>query len=134
MKYSEFMEIFLKSDLDDWIINDEYGTFVYKGDLSVVIKREEIDYSNRERFYEEWAEQFPDKNAYSQRYSLCYQQTIIEDFYTVAVDGMRSYIPYPKLDDMSINEFQYKVGAIVNNISGHSFDEYLKRARIKVKG
>ncbi|RJX40893.1 hypothetical protein D3P09_02405 [Paenibacillus pinisoli] len=132
MKYSEFINIIVESDPRDWIVNDEYGTYIYKENLSVTIKREEIDFSDQGRFYEDWAERFPDKKAYRQKYFLCFHQTIVEDFYVVAVDGFRSYIPYPKLENMTITQFQYKVGSIINILSGHSFDEYLRRTKITV--
>ncbi|EFM10156.1 conserved hypothetical protein [Paenibacillus curdlanolyticus YK9] len=133
MQYSEFIQHIQHSTPEDWIINDEFGTYVYKDNLSITIKREEVDFSDSGRFYEEWTERFPDKKAYKQRFLLCYNQTIVEDFYTVAVDGFRSNIPYPKLPEMTITEAQFKIGQIINSIGGHSFEEYIKRAGISVQ-
>lgn len=134
MIYKDFMELIVNSDVEDWIYDDERGTIVLKNDLLITIKREEISYDEDGKFYEEWACNFPDSIAYRQRFESCYAGNVIETFYTVAVDGHRMDIPYPKLDDMTITRKQYSIGRIVNIPNeGYGFDSYLKRAGITVK-
>lgn len=134
MTYEEFIEMIYNSHVDDWIYDDDEGIFVLKRDIriSILSDRSSSTFDEQDDFNEEWAQNFPDRNAKRKIYKLRFNGEFIEVFYAVSVDGHRSYIPYPKLDGMTITSFQYKIGQIINSIHGYSFDEYIQRARITV--
>ncbi|WP_374993163.1 hypothetical protein [Brevibacillus agri] len=132
VRYDDFKSLITNSDEEDWLYDDDLGKFVYKGDIRISILSDRSEPVGDDGFYEDWARKFPDKNARRKMYFLQFNDSIIEQFFTVAVDGHRSYIPYPKLDGMTITEEQYKLGKIVNSIHGYSFDEYLHQAGITV--
>lgn len=134
MTYYEFMQKINASDPEDWIYDDEKGKFVFKNDLLISILGKDIDYGESGKFYEDWATSFPDATAYRKEFELCYAGNEIETFYTAMVDGARMYLPYPKLDDMTISQNQYRLGKIVNLMNeGYGFDSYLRQANISVR-
>ncbi|MEK4328929.1 hypothetical protein MKX70_24120 [Paenibacillus sp. FSL R7-0312] len=133
MRYSEFKSLISNSSPDDWIYDDDIGKYVFMGDIRISILSDRSESVGDEGFYEDWARSFPDKNAVRKKYFLQFNDSIIEQFYTVAVDGHRSYIPYPVLNTMTITKEQYAIGEILNSIHGYSFDEYLQRSRITIQ-
>lgn len=134
MTYDEFMETIVKSTSGDWLYDDEKEKFVFKNNLLISIVGKEVDYEETGRFYEEWAMNFPDPVARKKEFELCYAGNEIETFYTAMVDGARMYIPYPKMDGMTITQKQYRIGEIVNLMNeAYGFDSYLSRAQITVK-
>lgn len=135
MNYEEFINAIVESEPNDWLCDDSKlkGKFVLKSNILISISEGEIDYEEFGRFHEEWAESFPDSVARKLQFELCYAGNEIESFYTVSVDGSRMYIPYPKLDGMTITRKQYAIGKIVNVLNeGYGFDSYLSRAGITV--
>lgn len=132
MRYDDFKSQIVNSTVEDWIYDDDLGKFIFTGDIRISILSDRSEPIDDDNFYEDWARSFPDSNAKRKKFFLQFNDSIIEQFYTVSVDGHRSYIPYPRLDGMTITSEQYAIGAIVNSIHGHSFDEYLQQARITV--
>lgn len=133
MNYDEFMKEILDSNVDDWLYDDELGLYVLKSNLAISIQSDREDIEDRE-FYEKWVESYPDPKGYRARFFLKYFGNIIESLYTVAVDGYRMLIPYPKTrTELTISTKQYTIGKIVNiPYNGHDFDDYLQRANIKI--
>lgn len=132
MKYEDFISQISNSSEEDWLYDDEIGKFVFKDDIRISIQSDRTKSIGDDRFCEDWATSFPDKNAFRKKYFLQFNDCIIDTFYTVRVDGARCDIPYPKLDGMTITKQQFNIGSIVNSIHGYSFDEYLSQAGINV--
>ncbi len=134
MTYDEFIRTVVESDPNDWVYDDSKEKFIFKNDLMISIVGKEIDYSENGRFYEDWVMLFADPVARRREFELCYAGNEIETFYTVMVDGARMYIPYPKLNDMTISKNQYSLGKIINIMNkAYGFDYYLNRAKIVVE-
>ncbi|MDR6883039.1 hypothetical protein [Bacillus sp. 3255] len=132
MRYEVFKSRIIESDPIDWIYDDELGLFVLTSDIQITILTVRDDNFDNE-FHESWVERYSDPKAYRKKYLLKYNGNTIETFYTVAVDGYRMDIPYPKRPEMTITNEQYRLGKIINRIHrGHGFDDYLERADIKI--
>lgn len=133
MNFQEFMDIISCSSREEWIYDDDYGTYVYRNNIAITMYR---DYDNQIDFQEGWATDFPDSSAQRLIINLCYMGNIIHRFYTASVDGARMNIPYPRLSDMTISIEQYNIGRIVNiqecNVND-DYDRYLRRASITVR-
>lgn len=130
MKYDDFIKAIMESEIEDWSYDDDLGLYVLKNDIRITITSDRDDNDDTD-FYEEWARNFPDENAKRARFYLRFNGSVIEAFYTAAVDGYRCLIPYPNRSNMSISIKQYKIGSILN-IPYRDFDEYLKQASIKI--
>lgn len=130
MNYVNYKGLIVNSEPSEWNYDDDLGRYVLRDDIRISILSS--SFNDREDFYEDWARNFPDSNAQKKVFYLQFNGVTIEQFFTVAVDGYRSFIPYPSLPDMTITREQYSIGAIVNTVHGHNFDEYLAQANIKV--
>lgn len=133
MDYNDFIKEILDSNTEDWLYDDDLGLYVLKTNICISLQSDRTDNDDRD-FYEKWLENYPDTKGYRARFFLKYYGNIIESFYTVAVDGYRMLIPYPKsVTQLSISKKQYQIGKIVNiPYSGYDFDEYLTTAGIKI--
>ena len=129
MNYSEFIDKITSSKREDWIYDDDLERYVYKEDISISIVSDKE--SKDKEFYQEWINKFNEKTAYRARFFLCYNNSIVEAFYTAAVDGYRALIPYPDIKNMAITQKQYKIAVLVN-ISYKRLNEYLDMAGIQV--
>jgi len=125
----------MESNVEDWIFDDTEGTYTFKKDTNLTIKRD--DFEDRREFEEGWVEKFPDPKAYVSYHRIFYNSSLIKKVFLVAVDGYRMYIPIPKMNDLTINKFQYQLGKIINDSYGSSgrgiwdYNSYLSRAGIK---
>lgn len=137
MLYKDFKANIEDSMADDWIWNDEFGTYIFMGDLNISIKedRNHLDDNEDQICSEEWACKFINSTAYFARYYLKYGENVIETIDGASVDGHRCFIPYPNLKDMTISKYHYEIGSIINGgfAAIDTFDTYLKRSGIKVK-
>lgn len=134
MTYDEFIETIVESEPEDWIYDDSKSLYIYKPNINISIIGKEVDYGEDGLFYENWAMNFPNRNARKKEFELCYNGNEIETFYTVYVDGMRVAIPYPDINKMTITQKQYRIGAIVNIPNeGYGFDRYLRQSNITVQ-
>jgi len=133
MEYQKFIETIASSKPEDWSYDDDLGLYVYLNDISISIisDRSATDFDDS-RFQEDWVTKFPDPKAYKSRFFLRYNGVTIESFYTVAVDGYRALIPYPKLMNMSINSKQYAIAKIVNK-PYMQFEDKLREAKIIIE-
>lgn len=131
MKLDDVKEILATSSQEDWIIDDESGSFTYKNDLNLHIERAEYD-SYRE-FNEPWATSHPDKHAVAVDYVVKYGSSFVDKKMLVSVDGHRATLPLPKaINDLSVKASDVNFAKIVN--IGDRVDEYLERSRLKVEG
>ncbi|MBU2615535.1 MAG: hypothetical protein KKC19_00330 [Nanoarchaeota archaeon] len=95
------------STAKDWIFDDTEGTYIFKKDTNLTIKRD--DFENGRSFDEEWVKKFPDSKAYVSYHKIFYNSSLIKKVFLVAVDGYRIYIPLPHIKDLTINKIQYKI-------------------------
>ena len=124
------------SNVNDWLFDDEEGTYTFKKDTCLTIRRDEFE--NDREFKEEWAKRFPDQKAFVSYHKIFYNSSLIKKVFLVAIDGYRMYIPIPEVNNLTINKFQYQIGKIINDSYGGSgkgiwpYDSYLSRAGIKI--
>lgn len=129
MKLTKVKEILTKSSQDDWIVDDETGSFTYKDDLNLHIQRAEYD-SYRE-FNESWATSHPDPHAVVVEYVVKYGTSFVDKHMLVSVDGHRATLPMPKSEnDLRVNSSNVNFAKIVN--IGDRVDEYIERSKIRV--
>lgn len=123
-------EKILESNIDDWRCDDADGTYIYTKDIALQIERASFkEYTN---FHEKWARKFADPDAQKFIVEIYYDSSLVKKEYIVAVDGCRINIPLPDRDSLSISEFQYKLGAILNIVGGWDYNKYLNRAGVTV--
>lgn len=120
----------VESDIDDWKCDDNEGRYTYTKDIALQIERASFD--QHTDFHEKWARKFSDPNAQKFTVTVYYNSSPVKKEYIVAVDGFRVNIPLPDRDSLSITEFQYRLGEILNIIGGWDYDRYLSRAGITV--
>lgn len=126
MDYNKVENILATSKKEDWISNDELGTFTYKKDLNLHINRSPDD----REFNEPWAKKFPDKNARAVDYKVFYNNSFVDEKMLVSVDGARAVLPLPKSpEDLSVKEENINFASIVD--TGNQFSDYLKRSGLK---
>lgn len=113
MKYQGFMDIIVKSSYNDWTYDDDLGLYIYKEDIRISIKSKRDDDIDK-RFYEEWVKNYSDPKAYRSIFYLCFNGNVIEQFFTVAVDGYRMLVPYPEISDMTISIEEDNIAKILN--------------------
>ncbi|EGT4138546.1 hypothetical protein EQZ09_12170 [Clostridium perfringens] len=134
MRYDDFISTVQGSDYEDWIYDDELGVYLFKEDINISIKVDREQDIDDRGFYEEWATQNPDAHAYREKYYLMYGNNIIETICGASVDGSRCFIPYPRLDNMTITHFKDSVAQIINFAgAGHDYERYLRSAGITVE-
>lgn len=131
MTYGEVINLVLSNPFENWVYFDETGEFVLKCDVNLRITRSEIDY-DEDTFNEEWAVKHPDPKAYKREYTIYYNNSRIEQFYLVSVDGLRATIPMPKRGTNNITKHDYLLARAVN-IDGDRLDEYIKRSGLEVE-
>lgn len=133
MSLNEYLSIIANSNVEDWIYDDNRQSYLYKPNISIMmyVKYEE----EYKEFPEEWVKNFPSETAYVHVVEFHYNGSRIDDFYTAIVDGCRMCIPYPKFQQMTITQQQYRIGRIINIPycgACDRYDEYLKTAGITV--
>lgn len=129
MTFDQAMEILASSVRTDWVIDDMRGTFTYKHDLNLHIKRD--DEAERKEFAEGWAQNHPDPNAYSKYYDVAYGQSHLERKHLVVVDGGRAILPIPASGtNLVVSPEETNFAKIVDE--PESVENYLERSRIVV--
>lgn len=130
MKLDDVKKILANSTQDEWIIDDESGSFTYKDDLNLHIER--ADFETYREFNEPWAKAYPDPNAVAVEYVVKYGYSFVEKHTLVSVDGHRATLPMPKsINDLQVSSSEVNFARIVN--VGNRVDEYLKRSNIRIK-
>lgn len=135
MTYDEYVGIIMDSDIEDWEYEDTHQSYLYKKDISVMMKAKYTEEDSN--FDEDWVKRYHNENAYVHIIELLYNGCRIKDFNTAKVDSGNMYIPYPSHEGLNITKQQYKIGKIVNiplcNNAADRFDSYLSKAGITVK-
>lgn len=130
MKLTKVKEILASSSQDDWIVDDESGSFTYKDDLNLHIER--AAFEDYRSFNESWATSHPDPDARAVEYIVKYGSSFVEKHTLVAVDGFRATLPMPKsAQDLHVGSAEVNFARIVD--IGDRIDEYLKRSGIEVE-
>lgn len=129
MKLTDVEGILATSSQDDWIVDDESGSFTYKNDLNLRIER--ADYDSFRPFNEPWAVNHPDPSAKAIEYTVKYGASFVEKQTLVSVDGHRATLPMPKsIDNLVVKKSDVNFAKIVN--IGDQVDEYLKRSNLRI--
>jgi len=129
MKLDDVKNILATSPQDDWVVDDESGSFTYKNDLNLHIER--ADYETYRDFDEPWAKSHPDPKAVAVEYVVKYGSSFVEKHMLVSVDGHRATLPMPNsLNDLRVSASEANFARIVD--IGDRVDEYLQRSNIKV--
>lgn len=129
MDYKTAKEILETSQQDEWIVDDETGSFTYKKDLNLRIER--ADYESYRDFKEPWANSHPDSSAKAIKFTAKYGNSFIACEELVSVDGHRGLVPMPKsLSDLRVEGADVNFAKIVD-VNGAT-DEYLQRSGITV--
>jgi hypothetical protein len=129
MKLDDVKKILATSAKDEWIVDDESGSFTYKNDLNLHIER--ADFETYREFEEPWAKSHPDPKAVAVEYVVKYGSSFVDKHILVSVDGHRATLPMPKsMDDLRVNKSDVNFAQIVD--VGNRVDEYLDRSKIQV--
>lgn len=129
MKLDDVKKILATSTENDWIVDDESGSFTYKHDLNLHIER--ADYETYRDFNEPWAKSPPDSEAMAVEYVVKYGSSFVDKQVLVSVDGHRATLPMPKSrDDLRVAQSDVNFAKIVD--VGRRVDEYLRRSNIQV--
>ncbi len=129
MKLDDVKKILSTSTKDEWIVDDESGSFTYKNDLNLHIER--ADYETYREFDEPWAKSHPDPKAVAVDYVVKYGSSFVDKHTLVSVDGHRATLPMPKsMDDLRVDKTDVNFARIVD--IGDRVDEYLSRSKIQV--
>ncbi|MBO8169331.1 MAG: hypothetical protein H0Z35_09140 [Thermoanaerobacteraceae bacterium] len=135
MTYDEFIEAIVESEPEDWLYDDNLGLYVFQNNIAITIKNDRENLP--EEFHEAWATNFPNNRAVRERFFLCYNGSIIEEFFAAAVDGHRALIPYPISEtNLRMTRKNYRIGRIINipytNVI-ESYDKYIRMAGIAIE-
>jgi hypothetical protein len=129
MTKNEVDKILSNSTQEQWIKDDETGSFTYKDDLSLRIQR--ANYETYEDFNEDWATNHPDKIAKSIIYTVYYNNSFIERKMLISLDGHRAALPLPRsAKDLTVTRNDVNFAKIVN--INNTVDEYLRRSGISI--
>ena len=129
MNANEVKKILEESSQEDWIVDDDTGSFTYKNDLNLHIER--ADYDNYNSFNEPWAVCHPNPNACSVQYTVKYGSSFVDRKTLVSVDGHRATLPMPaSAKDLTVKSADVNFAKIVD--VGDRVDEYIIRSGLKV--
>ncbi len=110
---NQIISTICNSQIKDWDIDDENNLMTYLQNHKITIKWD--SYEEQRPFYEEWATNHPDKNAYSVNYHLRYGESLIKTFELVHVDGHRALLPMPNYETKHICRTDYLFSCLVNS-------------------
>ena len=130
MNLKEVKKILATSSQNEWIVDDESGSFTYKNDLNLRIERDDFD--NYRSFNESWATNHPDSSAKAADFTVKYGASFVDKHTLVSVDGHRATLPMPESPDRKyVSKEEVNFAKIVD--IGGRVDEYLKRSKLEVK-
>lgn len=128
LSFKNIEDILRTSAPNEWQYSEDHGIYVYKPNVELNIRIRDDVKGNREKFEEEWIENFSDKNAYKQIVRIFYRGSYVTEYLFIDVDGGRMLVPIPKAyNDLRITAFQYKLGRILNGraVRLNVYDIYL---------
>ena len=129
MTQKDINNILATSSQDEWIVDDETGSFTYKNHLNLRIERAEYD--KRNSFNEDWATQHPDPKAEKVEYTIKYGSSFVARKTLVSVDGGRATLPMPDVKTKKIVSKDDMNFAKIVDI-GNRTDEYIERSGLTV--
>jgi hypothetical protein len=114
-----------------WIEVQEHDQLLsYKPDLRISIA---TGLPHRDQFFEDWARDFPDKDASSTWVDFRFNGVPVLRELRVLVDGARAGLPCPRPGSMDIPERQYKIWHLIDQVIGSGrFDEYFNLSALKI--
>ena len=130
MTQKEVTDILATSSQNEWIVDDETGSFTYKDDLNLRIERAEYDKSNS--FNEDWATGHPDSKAEKVNYTVKYASSFVARETLVSVDGGRATLPMPDVKTKKIVSSDDMNFAKIVDVSDRT-DEYIERSGLTVQ-
>lgn len=132
MKHSDVMGILAHSSQDEWVVDDESGTFSYKEDLNLQIIRTPYEYQTD--FNESWATRYPDPNARKVDYEVKYRDSVVARKTMISVDGHRAELPLTKApNDLTVTKSDVNFARITaTGGNAERLESYLKRSEITI--
>lgn len=130
MNLEGVQKILATSSQDEWIVDDESGSFTYKNDLNLRIER--ADFDTYRSFNEPWATNHPDSSAKAEDFTVKYGASFVDKHTLVSVDGHRATLPMPESASSEYVSKEDVNFAKIVDIGGR-VDEYLERSKLKVK-
>lgn len=101
------------SKATDWDTDPDNRIMAYLPDHKITIKWDSFE--EYEPFYEDWATNYPDKNARSVKYYVYYGESLMKTFNLVYVDGYRALLPMPNYETRHISRTDYQFSCLVNS-------------------
>jgi hypothetical protein len=138
MDYDGLINTILASSTEDWNMiaegfEPETHDYIasYKPDVSIALAWSKTIHDD---FKEDWAKGFPDPQASSHYVDILYNNSLVERFVYVAVDGFRAYLPLPKRDDLTVPNKYSDFIRLLNNIARpvDNYDDYFHRAKLQI--
>lgn len=130
MKLTDVERILSSSSQEDWIIDDDTGSFTYKNDLNLRIERQ--DYALTLPFNETWATNHPDPEARKVNYTVKYNNSFVTRETLVSIDGGRATLPMPDVKTKKVISKEDFNFANIVNINGN-IGKYIKASSLQVK-
>ncbi len=130
MNLEDIQKILATSSQDEWIVDDESGSFTYKNDLNLRIER--ADFDTYRSFNEPWATNHPDSSAMAEDFTVKYGGSFVDKHTLVSVDGHRATLPMPESAGSEYVSKEDVNFAKIVDIGGR-VDKYLRRSKLKVK-
>jgi hypothetical protein len=132
--YNEVLAKIAASDKEDWILNHDETERTYKGDLNIrIVTNPGEGLGSETSFNEPWVWRLGHEPRKRQLFTIYYGNSFVREVQTVAVDGFRAYIPYPKSrDELVITDWEYRFAKVIQPLFDN-LDSYLQRASIQVK-
>ncbi|WP_094604956.1 hypothetical protein SPSIL_017180 [Sporomusa silvacetica DSM 10669] len=135
MNYADFKKAIVDSEPEDWlhhILDDGTEFYVLKSNLSVSLVGTPVSFDIH-TYNPDWVlDQYPDSQAYEQTYYLKFNDTPIEEFTIVWIDGCRASLPIPKCNcdnSMYLEQDDYRIGRIISS-NVEEYDNYLAKCKI----
>lgn len=126
---SQLVHTICNSKTSHWDIDPDNRKMTYMPDRKILIKWD--SYEEERPFEEEWATNYPDRNARSINYYLYYGESLIKTFEMVYVDGYRALLPMPNYESKHIARTDYQFCCLLNN-SIENLNDYIVRSKLVV--
>jgi len=130
MNQKKINGILATSSQDEWIVDDETGSFTYKEDLNLRIER--ASYKNSRKFNEDWATKHPDSEANAVDNTVKYGSSFVSRKTLVSVDGGRATLPTPDMKTKKTVSKEDMNFAKIVDVSDRT-DEYINRSGLTIK-
>jgi len=126
---SRLIHTVCNSKTADWDTDPDNRIMIYLPDRKISIKWD--SYEEERPFEEDWATDYPDKNARSVSYYLYYSESLIKTFELVHVDGYRALLPMPNYETKHIKRVDYQFSCLVNS-NIENLNKYIAASKLIV--